>query len=587
MNVNDTHSRTSGRWIIAQFKKGGLSASLALIIPLLSGVLLVFQSYALARIIHRAVIEQAPVSEVFFLVLWVGGLMAARAVLTAISDALAAHVSETIKAGLRRTVLRDMLSRAPTWTASRSSGALSSLVVEQIESLDGFFARYMPAMVQASILPLAFAAIAIPLDWVIAILFFITIPLIPIFMALVGWGAEEATNAQADALNRLSGRFADRLRGMVTLKLFNRVSAETDNIHEASEALRVRTMKVMRIAFLSSAVLELFAALGVAGVALYVGLTYLDLINVRGGAELSLQVGLFCLLMAPEIYQPLRQLAANYHDRASAKSAAAEIEAAIGYLPDEHAERTTIAEWLPTERIQTSPARVELQGVSIKSPVGAEVLNEASLTVAPGEKIAILGPSGIGKSTLIEAIARLRDYEGTILLDGTDLTSIGETQLRNDLAVLGQRPRIFSGSIADNIRIARPGACDTSVQQAAERAQVTKFANKLADGLDTVIGDNGYGLSGGEAQRIALARIYLRDPRVLILDEPTAHLDGDTEQEVIDGLLSFATDRTLIVVTHARSVAARMERSYRIAGKAIYDAPHATTKKNDGGRGVA
>lgn len=586
MNVNDTRSRTAGRWIVAQFKKGGIAASLALILPLASGALLVIQSFALATVIHRAVIEQAPVSELLFLVLCIGGLMAVRALITAVSDALAAHVSESIKAGLRRSVLRDILSRAPTWTASRSSGALSSLIVEQIESLDGFFARYMPAMIQATILPIAFAVIAIPFDWVVAALFFITIPLIPLFMALVGWGAEAATNAQADALNRLSGRFADRLRGMVTLKLFNRVSAETDDIHKASEDLRTRTMKVMRIAFLSSAVLELFAAMGVAGVALYVGLTYLDLVSVRGGAELTLQAGLFCLLMAPEIYQPLRQLAANYHDRASAKTAATEIENAIGYLPDEHAPRTTISTVLAAEPETLTPLAVKLDNVSINSPTGLPVLVNASLDVKPGDQIAILGPSGIGKSTLIEAVARLRDYEGTITLGDKNLAEMNELELRADIAVLGQRPRIFSGTIADNIRLANPGASDEMVRQAAERALVTHFVQRLPSGLQTRIGDNGYGLSGGEAQRIALARIYLCNPRAIIVDEPTAHLDQETEQQVMDGLIGFSQNRTLIVVTHARSVAARMQHNYRIAGQAIYDAPHAVPGGSDD-RGIA
>jgi ATP-binding cassette subfamily C protein CydD len=329
-------------------------------------------------------------------------------------------------------------------------------------------------------------------------------------------------------------------------------------------------MRVMRIAFLSSAVLEFFAALGVAGVALYVGLTFLDLVSLRG-STLTLEAGLFCLLMAPEVYQPLRLLAANYHDRAAAKAAASEIAGQLGALPEVDREEAENAVTLVDAPMRPIP--VMLAGVAVESPSGRPVVEDVQLAVAAGAHVALLGPSGCGKSTLLEAIAGLREAKGAILLDGQALASIDEPRLRAGVAFLGQRPRIFAGTIAENIRFGRPDACDTAVALAARRACVDLFADGLPLGLATPLGENGLGLSGGEIQRIALARIYLRDPGLVLMDEPTAHLDAVTESAVIDGIVAFARGRTLIVATHSQAVAARMERVYRIAGRRVLPAP--------------
>ncbi len=450
-------------------------------------------------------------------------------------------------------------------------------MLEQVEALDGYFTRYLPAMVQAALLPVGFAVVAFSVDWIVGLLFLISAPLIPVFMALAGWGAEAASRSQAAALNRLSGRFADRLRGLVTLKLFGEDAAETARVRQASEELRVRTMRVMRIAFLSSAVLEFFAALGVAGVALYVGLTFLDLVNVHS-TELTLAGGMFLLLMAPEVYQPLRLLAAHYHDRASARAAVAEIERELDGLPD----------GLPTAPAAATPAGVagpallELRAVALTDPNGRPVIAAAELGLEPGARIAILGASGIGKSTLLEAIAGLRPFTGDIRIDGRALCDIVEPELRRRVAMLGQRPRLFAGSIADNIRLGRRDADHAAVRQAAQLARVADFADALPEGLATRLGEDGLGLSGGEVQRIALARIYLRDPGLVLLDEPTAHLDAATEALVLDGLAEFVGGRTLVIATHSRAAAARMDRVFRIAGGKLLPAPRPAAARDVG-----
>jgi ATP-binding cassette subfamily C protein CydD len=423
---------------------------------------------------------------------------------------------------------------------------------------------------------LIFGAIILPLDWLAGVLFLVTAPLIPLFMALVGWGAQLATDRQAQALSHLQGRFADRLRGLLTLKLFGREDAETQGIVAASEALRVRTLRVLRIAFLSSAVLEFFAALGVAGIALYVGLTFIDYLHLRS-SPLTLQLGMFLLLMAPEVYNPLRLLAAHYHDRASAKAALAEIESQLGAMPQEPAALGDIAP-------QGGPAiALDLSALTLRTPDGMRaVLQDLSLNVPAGRHIALLGPSGSGKSTLLEAIAGLRTFHGQLTLDGRSLDTWDETELRARTFLLAQKPRLIHASIADNIALARPGASRREIESAAERAEVSSFALALPDGLDTIIGEDGTGFSGGQAQRVALARLFLRDAGLILLDEPTAHLDGALEDRLMSSIIEYAAGRTLVVATHSEAIADRMNKAWRIAGGTLLSSP--TGHRN---RGVA
>ncbi|MBI4924087.1 MAG: thiol reductant ABC exporter subunit CydD [Devosia nanyangense] len=557
-------------------RDGGFVARLALAVPLVSGALLLVQAGLLARILHSAIVGGLGVASLSGAFAWLGGVIVLRIAIATAGEVLAAWAGETVKLNLRRALVTTLLGRPPVWTAARSSGALSGLVVEQVEALDGYLTRYLPAMVQAAVLPLAFAVVIMPIDWVVALLFLVTAPLIPVFMALAGWGAEAASRRQADALSRLSGYFADRLRGLTTLKLFNREAVETEGVTAASEELRRRTMRVMRIAFLSSAVLEFFAALGVAGVALYVGLTFLDLVSLRG-TTLTLEAGLFCLLMAPEVYQPLRLLAANYHDRANAMAALTEIAAQIGEVPSP-VSSAAVRPVVSSAR-RSGPAGLRLADIAVSTPGGRDVITGIDLDIRAGDHLAILGPSGGGKSTLLEALAGLREYRGQISLDGVELAQMDGGLLRHRVAVLGQRPSIFSGSIADNIRLGRRTACHAALRVAAQRARVTDFADDLPLGLDTPLGENGLGLSGGEIHRVALARLYLRDPGLLLLDEPTAHLDPATEDAVLEGLLEFAVGRTLVIATHSPRVAARMQRCFRIAAGRLLPAPVPAARK--------
>ncbi len=387
-------------------------------------------------------------------------------------------------------------------------------------------------------------------DWVVALILLFTAPLVPFFMMLVGWGAEAAGRAQLGELARMSGHFADRIKGLGLLRLYGRGEAELAGIEAAAEGVRVRTMKVLRIAFLSSTVLEFFASVSVAMVALYLGLSYLGLMSLHATVP-TLGAGLFCLLLAPEFYAPLRRLAAHYHDRANALAAAAEVERLLLSLPEEPVMAEVPPAPLAVEPAEAALPPLQAQGLVLR-PLGAahDVLQGVDLRLEPGQRLALVGPSGSGKSTLLEALA------------GWLPPRAGRVQQRAgvQVAYASQRPYLFHGSIADNLRLADPGASDARLRAVAEAAQVLQFARRLPEGLDTLIGERGFGLSGGEARRIGLARLLLRDPQVLLLDEPTAFLDAETEAALLNSLAAYARGRSVVVATHSPAVIAWADR---------------------------
>ncbi|SHG10566.1 ATP-binding cassette, subfamily C, CydD [Kaistia soli DSM 19436] len=554
-------------WLKAQRRAGGLWLRVAIAVPLVAGLFTVAQAFTLATIIDRALVGNVPPADKIGQVLQLVAIICARAGLALLGERLGSRASEDVKRAIRESLQASIMARSPEWLRERSSGVLASQLVDGVEALDGYFARFLPAMIAAAVLPLAFAIGLMPVDIVVGALFLVTAPLIPLFMALVGWGAEAASRRHMTAMTRLSGLFADRLRGILVLKLFGRAEDEVARVKAASDDVAKRTLQVLRIAFLSSAVLEFFAAIGVAGVALYVGLTYVGFIDLRG-STLGLQAGLFCLLMAPEVYMPLRTLAAHYHDRAAAKAAVADFAALIDTPED------VAASAAPTKSLPTGALPVTIRRLTLHAAGRGVILDDVDLDILAGARIAILGPSGIGKSSLIEAMARLRSFEGSISIGGVPLGEIDEGSLRREVALLGQRPRLFHGTIADNIRLARRDATDSEVSLAADRALVGDFADRTPDGLETAMGERGRGVSGGEAHRVALARIFLRDPGLILLDEPTAHLDAVTEARIIDAILAFAEGRTLVVVTHSEAVARSMDRIYRIAGGRLLPVPH-------------
>ena len=513
-----------------------------------AGWLLIAQAALIALLVQRGLVEGADPALLAPALLALVAVGLARAALLLGARRTADAAGTTLRASLRRTLAVRVLGRGAPWLRRQRSGALSELTGTHVDALDGYFGGYLLARLEVMLVPLAMLVAALLVEPVVGVLLLVTMPLAPVFMMLVGWGAQAASQRQLRALSRMGGHFADRLRGLGLIRLYGRGDAELAGIEGAAEGLRERSLKVLRIAFLSSTVLEFFASVSVAVIALYLGMSYLGMIDLRGGAPLTLGTGLFLLLLAPEFYAPMRRLAAHYHDRASALAALEEIEHALAddvepassaaLQADEPIRSTSVAPAAST----TAPA-VTLQGISVRhAGAGRDALSALDLEIAPGEFVALAGGSGSGKSTLLEAIAGwLPLREGRIVIAPHDAR----------IGYAPQRPYLFHGSIADNLRIARPDADDASLQAAAEAAQVMRFATRLPGGLDTVIGERGFGLSGGEARRIALARLFLRDPALALLDEPTAFLDPDTERAVLEALVAFARGRTLIVATHS------------------------------------
>ena len=568
-----TLPREQSKWLFDLAKQAKGSLVIAISTPVLAGLLLLVQAWFLAGVLDKAIVQGLPkealLSDITFIVV----LIIVRTLLSWQGERAGIKASEKIKYLVRQALFADILNRGPSWTRQQASGALASVLVEQVEAFDGYFSQYIPSLIAGTFLPIAFALVVFPVDWVAGLLLLITAPLIPVFMALVGWGAEAASRRHLEAFARLSGFFADRIRGLSTFKLYGQAEVEAQRVVEASETLRNKTMSVLRIAFLSSATLEFFAALGVAGTALYIGLTYLDFINLRGANVLTLQAGMFCLLMAPEVYNPLRQFAAHYHDRANARAAVAEIHNLFDSLPDDL--NNTAKDSYDDEQVtatpkQLGPLRLRTENLTIKAP-GQEqpLIKNLSLSLEAGQVIAIMGDSGIGKTSLLESLAGLRAAEGSIYLAERPLHEWPPSLLRQQLTLIGQHPYIQTGTIADNLRLAAPEADEKALLNAVELASMNDFLDQLPNGLETHLEARGYGLSGGQLQRVALARLFLRDPSIILLDEPTANLDPETRELVMDNLFDFAHNRSLLIVTHDPAVAQRADVIWRLEKQSL------------------
>jgi ATP-binding cassette subfamily C protein CydD len=610
----DKLDRRLSAWLSSLRKLSPAALRVAMAAPIVAGLLLVVQMWALSGVLSGAVAQQKSLSALIPGMAAILGLIVLRAVVTGVGERAASRAAETIKISLRMALFEHMLSRGPGWTRRRVSGELASSLVEQVEALDGFFSRYIPSMMAAAFVPLAFSVLLLPMDWVVGLILLISAPLIPFFMALVGWRAEAASMRHQQALSRLSGFFADRLRGALTLKLFGRVDSEIAVVRDASQGLSRKTMAVLRIAFLSSAVLELFAALGVAGVALYVGLGYLGYLG-EGFAGKSLQIGMFCLFLAPEVYSPLRQFAANYHDRAAARAAVGQLADLFNDLPrvavqdgragfaDSHSTAEVVVDSDNDDHVDDDvggaadavahaaagmdfdedvvvsvdsatndqPVILQTKGLFIRTPDRRfPVLDDVNLSLSRGQRVALMGASGSGKTSLLETISGWRSAdEGTVAFRGRRPMPGRGWTCRDGVVLIGQQVFFSLGTIADHIGMADRSASEHAIWRALDMACVGDVVRALPDGLSTRLGARGYGLSGGQLHRIALARLFMTSPDLILLDEPTAHLDAATRDQVMDGLLAFAEGRVLIVATHDEQVAARMDAIYRVRNRQV------------------
>jgi ATP-binding cassette subfamily C protein CydD len=462
-----------------------------------------------------------------------------RAALSVGAERAAFSAGAAARRRLRSDALSRLLDAGPAQLRAQHSGELTATVVDRIEALDGLHARWLPGAALAVVGPLLVAVAALAADPWAALVLVLCGLLVPVAMAVAGVGAAAASRHQFLALARLQARFLDRVRGIATIVLHGQAEAEAISLAAAADELRRRTMRVLRVAFLSSAALDLAAAFA------FVALALRDAGELRSGGLAHPGAALFVLLLVPEFFAPLRGFAAAYQDRLHATGAAE----ALAALPPPASPQ-------PQREVRTVAARgltVAFEEVRvIWDPTRGPALDGLSFRVPDGETLVLAGPSGAGKSTVIEVLLGfVRPDRGRVTINGADIADLVPQALARLTAWIGQRPVLFAASIRDNIRFARPEASDAEVAAAADSASVSEFAAALPGGLDTMIGEGGYGLSGGQAQRVAIARAYLKNAPLLLLDEPTAHLDPATEQEVLDSLRRLALGRTVILASHS------------------------------------
>ncbi|MEV4138818.1 thiol reductant ABC exporter subunit CydD [Dactylosporangium sp. NPDC049742] len=532
----------------ARATRGYLVLSVALGVAL--AALVVAQATLLADGITAVYLHGADVARIAPALGWLAAVVALRAAVAWAQEVAAARSSAAVKRQLRSRLLAHVAALGPG--AAGDSGKVAVLATRGLDALDAYFARYLPQLVLAALVPVIVLARIAPADLVAAGTIALTLPLIPVFMALVGLHTESANRRQFRLLARLSHHFLDVVAGLPTLRVFGRAKRQAGVIARISAEQRTTTMRTLRVAFLSSLVLELLATLSVALVAVGIGLRLVD-------GSLGLATALLVLILAPEAYLPLRQVGANYHASAEGLAAA-----------------TSVFEILdrPAPPHGTAPAPagiVRFEDVVVRH----EGRSEASLPpftaeIRPGELVALTGPSGCGKSTALAVLLGFAaPAAGTVTVDGQDLTAVDPDAWRRLVAWLPQRPWLSAGTIADNIRLGAPAATEESLRRAADLAGALEFIDALPDGMSTRLGDDGAGLSAGQRQRIALARVFLRDAPLVLLDEPTANLDAATEAGILAAIRAHATGRTVIMTAHRPALIALADRAIRVGRSAV------------------
>lgn len=528
--------------LMREARRTGTALTASILLGLVSAWAVIAQALCLTRIVNGVSFRHLPLAV---LTPWIVALLAlflVRAGLAYGAEITGFHAAASIKTALREKLLASLFAQGPL--AGTSSAEAAATLLEGVEALEPYFSRYMPQMALCLAVPLAILAVVFPLDLWSGLILLVAGPLIPLFMILVGYRAEAINQRQWEKLLRLGAHFLDVLQGLTTLKLFGRARDEIAIARKISEDYRRTTMAGLRVAFLTSAVLEFFASLAIALIAVLFGARLIH-------GHFDFAPAFLVLLLAPEYFVPLRGLSVHYHARMSAIAAARQIFGVLDAAPPP----------LPAATLrQTESLDIVCESLTFAYG-GAPVLNGLGAHFPPATLTAIVGESGAGKTTLARLLLGFaRPASGAITVNGQNLAEIAQASWWEQLAWVPQTPRLFHGTIAENLRLGRPQATLDELRAACRQAAALPFIEALPAQFDTKIGDSGAGLSGGQIQRLALARAWLKDPRLLILDEATASLDAATEAEIIETIMQFAKTRTVIVIAHRLKLAERADR---------------------------
>lgn len=542
--MNKSRQQELTRWLKQQSVLSRRWLMLSRLLGFASGLLIIAQAWLLARILHHMIMENIPREALLMPFIQLVLVFVLRAWVVWLRERVGFHAGQQIRFEIRRQVLDRLQQAGPAWIQGKPAGSWATLILEQIDDMHDYYARYLPQMALAACVPLLIVVAIFPSNWVAALILLATAPLIPLFMALVGMGAADANRRNFLALARLSGHFLDRLRGMDTLRIFGRGKAETDNIREASQDFRQRTMEVLRLAFLSSGVLEFFTSLSIALVAVYFGFSYLGELNFGSyGAAVTLSSGFLALILAPEFFQPLRDLGTFYHAKAQAVGAADSLKTFLE-APLAHPEQGE-------QILETSePVSLCAKDLFITSPEGKMLVGPLNFTLNAGQRVVLVGQSGSGKSSLLNALAGFLPYSGSLKVNGIELRHLQPESWHRLMSWVGQNPQLPAATLRENVLLGNPEASEEQLHQALEKAWVNEFLPQLPDGIDTAVGEQSARLSVGQAQRVAVARALLAPCRLLLLDEPAASLDAHSEQRVMQALGEASTQQTTLMVTH-------------------------------------
>lgn len=530
------------KWLKAQQQpiKKLMGANIAL--ATLSSLILVAQTYFLATLLDQLIMQQASATTLwpYFLGLIAGfGL---RAGILWAREKIGFQAGKALRNHIRQQILDKIRLVGPAVIQGKPAGSWASIMLEQVENLHNFYARYLPQQSLSAIVPMVILIAVFPLNWAAGLILMVTAPLVPIFMILVGIAAADSSQKNMATLARLSAQFLDRLRGVETLRLFNRSREQTEHIEKTTQDFRETTMDVLKMAFLSSAVLEFFTSISIALMAVYFGFSYLGQMDFGTyGTTLTLFSGFFCLILAPEFYQPLRDLGTYYHDRAAGIGAA---DAIVEFLEADYLIAHQGNQQIPAQHA----VEIQAENLVVLSPQGQPLTKALSFHIPQASHVALVGQSGAGKTSLVNVLLGFLPYQGSLKINGSELNQSDLIEWRKQIAWVGQNPLLLQGSIKENLLLGDIQASEEQIEQALIAAQAKEFTDKL--GLDSEIKDGGLGISVGQAQRLAIARALLRQGNLLLLDEPTASLDAQSENQVLSALAAISRQQTTLMITH-------------------------------------